>query len=80
MTKLVTVLTSADPIEIGLAKEVLDAAGLPCVVEGGSASSFMEAQYGAGFAGSKEVRVREDDAARATALLEEAFGDGTEDS
>jgi len=78
--KLVTVLSSADPIEIGMAKDLLDSAGVRCVVEGGSASSFMEARYGAAFAGAQEVRVREDDAVRAAKLLEEAFGDATDES
>ena len=77
--KLVTVLSSADPIEIELARSLLDSFGLSCVVEGGSASSFMEAQYGSAFAGTQELRAREDDAVRATALLEEAFGDGTDE-
>jgi hypothetical protein len=80
MMKFVTVLTSGDPIEIGMAKDVLDSAGLPCVVEGGSASSFMEAQYGSGLAGAKALRVREGDAVCAKELLEQAFGDVTDES
>ena len=74
--KFATVLSSADPVEIEMAKDLLDSAELPCVVEGGSASSFMEAQYGSGLAGAKDVRVREEDAVRAAELLERAFGDG----
>jgi hypothetical protein len=79
MVKLVTVLSSADPIEIELARNVLDSAGLPCVVEGGRADAQIEAVVGSysGLAGAKAVRVREDDAGRASELLEQAFGDGT---
>jgi hypothetical protein len=80
MMRLVTVLSSADPIGIGMAKDVLDSAGVRCVVEGGSASSFMEAQYGAAFAGALELRVREDDAVRAAELIERAFGDETNEA
>jgi len=75
--KLVTVLSSADPIEIELARSLLDSFGLPCVVEGGRADSLIECEFGSysRHAGAKEVRVREDDATRAAELLEETFGD-----
>ncbi len=82
MMNLVTVLSSADPTEIDLVRNVLESAGVPCVVEGGRADTLIEAEFGtyAGLAGAKAVRVREDDADRAAELLEQAFGDETDES
>ena len=79
---LVTVISSADPIEIELARSLLDSFGLPCVVEGGRADSLIESEFASysRHAGAKEVRVREDDATRAAELLEEAFGDETDET
>jgi hypothetical protein len=80
--RLVTVLSSADPIELELARNLLESAGCPCVVEGGRADSHIESEFGSysRLAGAKQVRVREDDAARAAELLEEAFGGETDES
>jgi hypothetical protein len=82
MVNLVTVISSADPIEIDLVRNLLESAGAPCVVEGGRADTLIEAEYGtyAGLAGAKAVRAREDHAVRAVELLEQAFGDGTDES
>jgi hypothetical protein len=81
MVNLVTVLSSADPTEIDLVRNLLESAGVPCVVEGGRADTLIEAEFGtyAGLAGAKAVRVREDHAVRAVELLEQAFGDGTDE-
>src|SRR5262245_44488071 len=78
--KLVTVLSSADPIKIELARNLLETAGILCIVEGVRADSVVEDEFGtySGLAGAKVVLVRVDHVVRALELLEQALGDETD--
>ena len=68
------VYQSANPIELSLAKNLLDQAGIPYVVHGGMATSLFRANYGAAFAGNQSIAVREEDRERVLDLFEEAWG------
>lgn len=74
----VTVFETVNPIELGMVRNLLETAGIPHVVHGGSASSLLGAHMGAAFGGLQRVAVRKADEERAFDLLDQALGEGAD--
>ena len=69
----VVVVETADPMELELARNLLQEDGIPCRVESGAASSLLAVTLGAQFAGVHQVLVPADLEERALLLLERAW-------
>ena len=74
------VFTSPDVHELGLAKRLLDEAGIANAISGGSASAFLGAFLGSGGTGVQSLVVPKSEEERALDVLEAAFGGGEGES
>ena len=66
--------TPANPVELGMARSLLNEAGIPHVVHGTDTSSLLTAHMGAGFGGLQSIVVRRVDEERARKIFDEAWG------
>ncbi|MEM7306023.1 MAG: DUF2007 domain-containing protein [Planctomycetota bacterium] len=76
--KQVIVFESASGQELEMARALLERAGIPCAVRGGSASAYLETVMGSGGAGVQAVVVAPQDQEQALLALKRAWGSGTE--
>ena len=74
--KRAEVFHATDPVELGLARSLLEAAGIPFSVVSGSASAALGVILGSSHAGLETLVVAAEDEERAVAVLEGAFGSG----
>jgi len=77
--KVVVVLQSADPVELEMARSLLEEAEIPCAVVGGSAAGALTAILGSSVPGLSELRVPASFEERAHDVLEKAWGDPDEE-
>jgi len=72
----VVVFETTDPIELGLARNVLAGEGIPLRVEGGTSSSFLGALLGPQALGLHSIAVPAELEERALAALRAAWPEG----
>jgi hypothetical protein len=75
----VVVFETFDPTELQLARNLFEQDGIPCRVEGGSASSLIGVVLGSGFGGMHRLHVPRECEARALEILAEAWPETPEE-
>ena len=74
-----TVFESPDCLELGLAKSLLDEAGIASAVPGGSASALLGTLLGSSGCGVQCLVVSREQEEQALGILEAAFGGGAKE-